>query len=401
MNTPVPTGAGTSRSGASSPCVAVYRTQILPISETFVRDQARALRRWRPVLIGERTIGQLPLDGMMVRALHDGPPTLFQRLVGMGSRYLERPVPGMLRLARSVAPALVHAHFGFDGVEAWPVARALGVPLLVTLHGSDITTHMHWFASGGGGRRWRAYPRRLERLAAEPQVGFIAVSHSIREAAIRAGLPPQRIHVCPIGIDVQRFRHTGRPVAARDPVILFAGRLVEKKGCRYLIEAFRTVRAQMPDARLVIAGDGPERGMLTSMAADIGGITFHGRYAAAQMQPLLEEARVFCLPSVTARNGDAEGMGLVLLEAQACGVPVVTSARGGATEGIIDGETGFAFAEGDVAALSAHLLAILRDDALAARMSEAGPAFVAARHDLSRWATTLEDIYDSMTGRMP
>lgn len=386
-------------SGGSRPCVAIYRTQILPISETFVRDQACALRRWRPVLTGERTIGQLPLDGMAVRALHDGPPTLLQRLIGMGARYLDRPVPGMLRLMRGVAPKLVHAHFGFDGVEAWPVARALGVRLLVTLHGSDITTDMHWFASGGGGRRWRAYPRRLKRLAAEPRVSFVAVSHSIREAAIRAGLPPQRIHVCPIGIDVQRFRHTGRPVAERGPVILFAGRLVEKKGCRYLIEAFRTVRAQMPDARLVIAGDGPERGMLSTMAADMEGITFHGRYSAAQMQPLLEEARVFCLPSVTARNGDAEGMGLVLLEAQACGVPVVTSARGGATEGIINGETGFAFAEGDVAALSAHLLAILRDDGLAARMSAAGPVFVAQQHDLSRWAATLEDIYDSMTGR--
>ncbi|GBQ09569.1 colanic acid biosynthesis glycosyl transferase [Komagataeibacter rhaeticus] len=399
MTVAVSPGDGALASGPSRPYVAIYRTQILPISETFVRDQARALRRWRPVLTGERTIGQLPLDGMAVRALHDGPPTLLQRLIGMGSRYLDRPVPGMLRLMRDVAPALVHAHFGFDGVEAWPVARALGVPLLVTLHGSDITTHMHWFASGGGGRRWRAYPRRLERLAAERRVSFVAVSHSIREAAIRAGLPPQRIHVCPIGIDVQRFRHTGRPVAEREPVILFAGRLVEKKGCRYLIEAFRTVRAQMPQARLVIAGDGPERSALSAMAADMEGITFHGRYSAAQMQPLLQEARVFCLPSVTARNGDAEGMGLVLLEAQASGVPVVTSARGGATEGILNGETGFAFAEGDVAALSAHLLAILRDDGLAARLSAAGPPFVAQQHDLSRWAGKLEDIYDSMTGR--
>ncbi|KON66046.1 GDP-mannose-dependent alpha-(1-6)-phosphatidylinositol monomannoside mannosyltransferase [Komagataeibacter europaeus] len=393
--------AGTAVPGASRPCVAIYRTQILPWSETFVRDQARALTRWRPVLIGERTVGQLPLDGMAVRALHDGPPTFFQRLIGMGSRYLERPVPGMMKLARAVNPALVHAHFGFDGVEAWPVARALHVPLLVTLHGSDITTHMHWFASGGGGRRWRAYPRRLKLLAARPQVSFVAVSHSIREAALRAGLPEQRIHVCPIGIDVHRFHPTGQPVARRAPVILFAGRLVEKKGCRYLIEAFHTVRAQLPDAQLVIAGDGPERAMLTSLAAGMDGVSFYGRYSAAEMQPLLAQARVFCLPSVTAANGDAEGMGLVLLEAQACGVPVVTSARGGATEGIIDGKTGFAFAEGDVTTLAARLLDVLRDDDLAARMSAAGPVFVAQKHDVTRWATTLENIYDSMTGRIP
>ena len=215
-----------------------------------------------------------------------------------------------------------------------------------------------------------------------------------------AGLPEQRIHVCPIGIDLTRFDPAGPPVAERPPVILFAGRLVEKKGCRHLIEAFRSVRAQVPDARLLIAGDGPERDMLAGLAADIGGITFNGRYSAAEMQPLLAQARVFCLPSVTAANGDAEGMGLVLLEAQACGVPVVTSARGGATEGIEHGKTGFAFAEGDVAALSAYLIRLLRDDALAARMSAAGPAFVAKHHDLSYWAGMLEKIYDSMTGRI-
>ncbi|AQU88454.1 colanic acid biosynthesis glycosyl transferase [Komagataeibacter nataicola] len=396
--TPQP-AAGSVMADATAPTVAIYRTQILPLSETFVRDQARGLRRWRPVLLGERTIGQLPLDGMDVRALHDGPPTFLQRLTGMAARMLERPVPGMLNLARGFAPRLVHAHFGFDGVEAWPLAHALGVPLLVTLHGSDITTRMEWFAAGGGGQRWRAYPRRLRHLAGIPQVNYVAVSHSIREAAIRAGLPEQRIHVCPIGIDLTRFHPAGPPVAGRPPVILFAGRLVEKKGCRYLIEAFRSVRAQVPDARLLIAGDGPERDMLAGLAADIGGITFNGRYSAAQMQPLLEQARVFCLPSVTAANGDAEGMGLVLLEAQACGVPVVTSARGGATEGIEHGKTGFAFAEGDVAALSAYLIRLLRDDALAARMSEAGPVFVAKHHDLSYWAGMLEKIYDSMTGR--
>ncbi|MBV1824431.1 glycosyltransferase [Komagataeibacter oboediens] len=393
--------AGTGISGLTRPCVAIYRTQILPWSETFVRDQARALTRWRPVLIGERTVGQLPLDGMAVRALHDGPPTFVQRLIGMGARCLERPVPGMMKLARAVDPVLVHAHFGFDGVEAWPVARALNVPLLVTLHGSDITTHMQWFATGGGGRRWRAYPRRLRHLATRPEVSFVAVSQSIREAALRAGLPEQRIHVCPIGIDVRRFHHTGQPVARRAPVIVFAGRLVEKKGCRYLIEAFRIVRDRLPAAKLIIAGDGPERPMLTRLAEGLDGVSFYGRYSASEMQPLLEQARVFCLPSVTAANGDAEGMGLVLLEAQACGVPVVTSARGGATEGIVDGTTGFAFAEGDVAMLAARLLDLLRDDDLAARMSAAGPEFVARQHDLAHWAATLEKIYDSMTGRIP
>jgi glycosyltransferase involved in cell wall biosynthesis len=105
---------------------------------------------------------------------------------------------------------------------------------------------------------------------------------------------------------------------------------------------------------------------------------------------------VLCLPSITARNGDAEGFGLVLLEAQACGVPVVTSARGGATDGMINGVTGLAFDEGDVTALTGHLVKLLTDDTMAMAMSRAGPEFVAAKFDLRRCTADLEDLYDSM-----
>jgi glycosyltransferase involved in cell wall biosynthesis len=113
---------------------------------------------------------------------------------------------------------------------------------------------------------------------------------------------------------------------------------------------------------------------------------------------LLAEARVFCLPSVTAESGDAEGLPLVVLEAQASGVPVVTSARGGATEGIRDGVTGYAFAERDVAALAERLIALLTDDALATRFSEAGPPFIGENHDLYGQTAQLEALYDRVAG---
>jgi glycosyltransferase involved in cell wall biosynthesis len=299
---------------------------------------------------------------------------------------------------RQAAPDLIHAHFGFDGVEAWPIARRLGLPLLVTLHGSDITIRMDWFAQGRAGRRWRGYPARLARLAQEEKVTFIAISENIRQAAIAAGLPQSRIVVLPIGIDRSRFAPGSVPVAQRPPTILFLGRLVEKKGCMYLLEAFERVRAQLPQAELVIGGDGPERAKLVSRAASIGGVRFVGAFTRDMATTLLAEARVFCLPSITAESGDAEGLPLVILEAQASGVPVVTSARGGATEGIEDGVTGYAFGEADVAALTDRLMALLTDDALAARFSAAGPPFVAENHDLYQQTARLEALYDRVTG---
>jgi glycosyltransferase involved in cell wall biosynthesis len=392
-------GAPITAEGAeAAPVVAIYRTEVLPMSETFVRDQALALRRWRPVMVGERQINALPLAALAVATQHSGPARLSQRVAGVAWRSLDRAAPGLIDLVRGQRPRLIHAHFGFDGVEAWPIARRLGVPLLVTLHGSDITTRMQWFAEGRAGRRWKGYPRRLARLAAQDKVSFVAISENIRQAALAAGLPDRRIFVHPIGIDTGRFMRSGLPVGQRRPVILFLGRLVEKKGASYLLDAFATLRRQLPEAELVIAGDGPQRAMLESRAAIIGGVRFVGTFSREQAQALLTEARVLCLPSITAESGDAEGLPLVILEAQASGVPVVTSARGGATEGIIDGKTGFAFAERDVPAMIDRLTLLLTDDALADQLSAAAPGFVAETHDLYRRTAELETLYDHVAG---
>ncbi|GBQ28362.1 glycosyltransferase [Acetobacter estunensis NRIC 0472] len=374
--------------------VAIYRTEILPLSETFVRDQAKMLKRWKAVLIGEREIGKLPLEGLPALAVHQGSATFLQRVQGVIARTLERPYPGMMPIARSLAPQLIHAHFGFDGVEAMPVAKRLGVPLVVTLHGSDISTHMDWFAAGHGGRRWKSYPRRLARLARQKHVSFVAVSGPIRDAAIRCGLPANRISICHIGIDVRRFQPSEPAPGKRSRTILFVGRLVEKKGASILLEAFARVRNAVPDARLIIAGDGPQRAALERKAANVTDVTFAGAVSRDAVQTFMKEARVFCLPSITAENGDMEGLPLVLLEAQASGVPVVTSASGGTTEGMIDGETGFAFAEHDIDALTRHLITLLTDDELATRFGANARVYIEQNHDIHTCTQRLEAVYD-------
>jgi glycosyltransferase involved in cell wall biosynthesis len=396
LHNPAPITASAAEGTPKGGRVAIYRTQLLPLSETFVRDQALALRRWTPTLVGEREVPALPLGDLPVVAAFRGPPTFSQRAAGAICRKLRLPAPGMVKVIRHAAPDLIHAHFGFDGVEAWPLAQRLGAPLLVTLHGSDITIRMNWFAQGRAGRRWRGYPAALARLAREENVTFIAVSESIRQAAIAAGLPDRRVVVRYIGIDRSRFAPAGPPIAQRRPVILFLGRLVEKKGCIYLLEAFDRIHRLLPEAELVIAGDGPERAKLAERAASIGGVRFVGAFARDQAQALLAEARVFCLPSITAASGDAEGLGLVILEAQASGIPVVTSARGGATEAIIDGVTGYAFPERDVDLLTERLMRLLTDDRLASEFAAAAPPFIAERHDLFRQTEQLELLYDQV-----
>jgi glycosyltransferase involved in cell wall biosynthesis len=373
--------------------VLVYRNELLPVSETFIKEQILALGDWRAVLVGRKRLDQLPLDDLDVRIIGAASSAFFSRLLWKAQRLLHIVPSRIKRSLEADAPCLVHAHFGPDALDAWPLARALNLPMLVTLHGYDINTYRDWWEGGKGGPAMRTYPRRLLQLAGHPRVGFIAVSEAIRRRAIELGIPGEKITVSYIGIDTSKFTPGPVPIAQRPPHVLFVGRLVEKKGCRYLIEAMSAVQKHVPAARLVVVGDGPLRQSLEQFAQRLGvDADFRGARSSAYVKQELDAARVFCLPSVTAESGDAEGFGLVLLEAQACGVPVITSARGGSTEGLQEGQTGFAFAEADVDRLSNLLNNAIHGSS--GFVSERVRQFVTTRFDIKRTTKGLEMAYD-------
>jgi glycosyltransferase involved in cell wall biosynthesis len=373
--------------------VVIHRNLLLARSETFIRDQAIALTRWEPVLTGKRRVDDgLPLDELNVRILPRQHTRLGRNLItAMQLVGMRTPATRMLQ---SIDPALVHVHFGLDAVDIWPMVQILDVPMLVTLHGYDITIRSKWWESGKGGANRKGYPEMLLRLSREPRVHFLAVSEALRKKAIEFGLPESKVTTCYTGIYTDRFRPDSTRYQ-RSPKVLFVGRLVEKKGVAFLIEACSRIFPTIPGARLAIAGDGPLRAELTTLAASKHvPVDFIGFVGSDEVRALMATARVFCLPSVTAASGDTEGFGMVLLEAQACGVPVVSSALGGATEGLRDGVTGFRVKEGDVAGLAERLQELLVDDSLHSRMSAAAVGFVRENFDVRRCIATLETLYD-------
>jgi glycosyltransferase involved in cell wall biosynthesis len=377
--------------------VLIYRKELLPLSETFIKEQILALKNWRAVLVGHRLVNQLPLDSLDVRIVGPQQRSNFANgLLWKARRALGIVPPGVTRGLNVENPQLIHAHFGMDALDAWPLARALNLPMLVTLHGYDINTHRDWWESGNAGILMRLYPRLLLRLARQPRVRFIAVSEALRQRAIEFGIPADKIAVNYIGIDTRKFVPGAVPIAKRPPHVLFVGRLVEKKGCQYLIEAMSAVQQAVPAVQLIVVGDGPLRHDLVR-AAKTNGIRaiFRGALSSADVKRELDAVRIFCLPSATAKNGDAEGFGLVLLEAQASGVPVVTSALGGATEGIREGVTGYSFAEGDVAALARTLINLLKEDKILVKLAEQAPQFVSSEFDLACCTGRLEILYDT------
>lgn len=374
--------------------VIVFSAQLLPVSETFILEQVRTLRDWRVVLLGRQlTLNGLTLDGFDVRFLH--PPGHLHR---WGFRFCQTrnlPYPPSLRRLRGIAASLVHVHFGTNAVDIWPLVRVLKLPMLITLHGYDINIHRGWWKAGYGGWHRRSYPDQLLRLAGEPNVHFLAVSESIRRRAIECGIPLNKITVHHIGVDTRTFKPESLPVAKRSKRVLFVGRLIEKKGLIYLLRAFVKVQQNVPNAELVIVGDGPLYRALKSTAADLYvRARFLGSLSHKEVRKQMGEARLLCLPSITASNGDAEGLPIVILEAQACGLPVVTSSNGGAKEGILDSETGYAVPEQDYDSLSQRLISILTDDEMASMMSHKAVMNATQRFSLTDCTARLQQVYD-------
>jgi glycosyltransferase involved in cell wall biosynthesis len=266
--------------------------------------------------------------------------------------------------------------------------------MLVTLHGYDINLHPEWWETGRGGRRRCNYPRQLLRLAREPKVRFIAVSRAICQRAIDYGIPADNITVNYIGVDTNTFKPGPIPISKRSKRILFVGRLVEKKGTAYLIRAFAGVRKKIPDAKLVIVGDGPLRSSLRALAASLNvPVDFLGALSSDQIRDQMDQARAFCLPSITATNGDAEGLPIAILEAQSSGLPVVTSARGGVGEAVINGLTGSAVKEAAIDSLEEALHLLLSNGQLAEALGKRGRDQAVEQFDLYRSSEHLETLY--------
>jgi colanic acid/amylovoran biosynthesis glycosyltransferase len=380
--------------------VVVFRCALLPGSETFIKEQCLHLVRWRPMLLGlERASGCLPLHDIPHQITHTNHPPLLQRIcrwLGCGRGLLPSDA---LPLAKGHQPDLVHAHFGPDGVMAAQLAQDLGVPLLITLHGYDVfVSEAHW-QGGSRGRYMADYPAQIRKLASKPWVHLVAVSQAVKQQAVHQyGIAENKISVAYIGIDTQKFTPSEIPMPSRGLTICFVGRLVPKKGLHVLVEAVARAARSVPNIRLRVIGDGPERAALTRLAAELNcPVDFLGHQPPESVANLLSESRLFCLPSVTAPSGDAEGFGLVILEAQSCGVPVLTSARGGATEGILEGQTGFSFAEGDVETLTARIVELIDDAPRLEAMGLRARAFVQSHFDIRDCTPRLEAIYDHMT----
>jgi colanic acid/amylovoran biosynthesis glycosyltransferase len=368
--------------------IVVFRIQLLPPSETFIVAQAAAMRRFSPFFVGWRRMAGIDVPRDESWTIDDG--GLRGKLRELRFRYLG-PTTEQLRRLRARAPRLVYAHFAPDGHAALQLAERLGVPLVTALHGYDVTMSDQAIGQTRLGREYLRGRTQLQKKGAL----FLSCSAYVRGRGLEMGYPAERTIVHRIGVDVEQFR----PPAAgrREKIVLFVGRLVEKKGCASLIEAMAEVQRRCPAAELVVIGGGRLRADHEARAA-AGRIRcrFLGTQPSSVVQDWMARAAVFCVPSVVAASGDAEGFGMVFIEAQAMGLPVVSTRSGGIPEAVRNQETGLLVKERDPRALAEAILALIESDQLWQRFSVAGRKRVVEHFNLARQTERLEDVFEQL-----
>jgi colanic acid/amylovoran biosynthesis glycosyltransferase len=242
---------------------------------------------------------------------------------------------------------VLHAHFGPIGNSFRFMRELWRAPMVVSFHGYDFTTVPQQQGQG--------IYKKLFATADRVTVNSDYMAQTLQPL----GCPPGKIRKLFYGIDPQKYPFRPRTLTDNEPVrIMTIGRLVEKKGIEYSIRAVAQVAQKHRQLRYDVIGDGPLRRQLQQLAREQsldGIVQFHGALEGKAVGALLDQAHLFVLASVTARDGDQEGTPVSLLEAQASGLPVVSTHHSGIPEIVLDGESGLLAPERDVSALADRL----------------------------------------------
>lgn len=295
------------------------------------------------------------------------------------------------RVLRQIEPDIVHAHFGTIGGIVRPVAEALGLPLVVTFYGKDASkapSHRTW---------QREYPRLWKSVDA-----VTVLSEEMRDTVEDLGCPSEKIDVIHLSrnLDTFSFRLPQPPVRT----FLSVGRLTEKKGHRDGIRALKQVTRVHPNVRLQVVGDGP---LCDDLDAAVrrqelkGSVELLGRQPNSAVADAMREADAFLLCSKTAPDGDREGTPTVLVEAQAVGLPCVSTRHAGIPEMIPAANHHLLAPEGDADAIADRMRAVIEasEDQLHA-IARAGRERVEQKFDLTSEVRRLRRVYDRVCDRL-
>ncbi len=377
------------------PITAHFLKAYLDLSDTFIYQYLRNLRLFRPILIVEETdnLELFPLEANIHCLMDVWERWSWSWFRGKYDRFLARrdPVEALAgRILAKEKPKLLHAHFGPQGVWTLTLKRQYRLPLITTFYGVDMSKlprQDEWYDA-------------YQQLFAEGDL-FLVEGNHMRSRLIELGSPPEKTRIQHIAIDVNQIRFAPRQFP-EDGIIklLLCGRFTEKKGIEYAIRAADLVRNRYQNIELRIIGDGELRPQIEQLISDLHldeHVTLLGYRSHPEFTEELRKTHIFLAPSITAADGDSEGGApTVLIEAQASGLPIVSTYHADIPEVVPDGESGFLVPERDTEALAERIVHLIKHPDIWSEIGIAGRKHVEWNHNIYLETQKLESLYTDL-----
>ena len=373
---------------ASRPTVAHLVSPYLFLTGSWIQAQLEHNHEFRPVVLTQARENADTFDFDDLHVL--GPGAGLGRLLHTFQKYAlgTYPLAGYRTILDQERVAVLHAHLGWEGARTVPLARNPRRPFVVSFYGRDATLlarHPYW----------RILYKRLFRLADR----VVAEGSYMGRTLESIGVPPERVRVVHLGVDPTEFSFRERRAPAGDePIVgLISASFREKKGIPYALEALAHVAAEWPRLRLRIIGDGPDRPQIEALIARLN---LEDRVELLGYQPYpryceeLGKVHFLVAASVTAADGDSEGGAPVcLLEAQACGLPIIATTHCDIPEVTVPDQSAFLAAERDVEGLAAQLRRLLSSPDGWPEMGRAGRRHIETEFDIRRQVERMNEVY--------
>lgn len=372
------------------------------LTSNWIHTQVQHLTRYNPIVLTEKTANLEGHSAPEYCALEERPRVegwvnwISCRIVGYPASFS--------KMIRQNNAQLLHAHFGFTGYGALPLAKRTRLPLITTFYGVDASKlpKIHPI--------WRKYYSKLFQYGSR----FLVEGHHMGKQLVSLGCPENKITVQHLGIDLDRFPFEPRQLREGQTLkILAAGRFTEKKGLLYAVEAFAKLVGKNVNSQLTVIGDAASSGdsgyvqeSQSTKQLILNAIKQNGvadKITLLGLQPydaLVKEYyahHVFLSPSVQAESGDNEGGAPVtLIEAGASGMPVVATHHCDIPEVVQDGVTGMLAPERNSDALAEYLLTFVNNPQRLLDMGVAGHKHITKEYDAITQGARLEAIYDEV-----
>jgi len=372
--------------------VAHFRSFYLSQTETFIYQYLKNFKRVSPLVF---TLNILNNDQFPFSEIHSAlyKPYFWGNLVSRFGRNILKRDFKMESLIKKFNISLIHSHFGPDGYHLLPLKKKTGIPLITTFYGYDMSMLPKQ-------KEWMERYQKLFRLGDL----FLVEGNHMKKGLIQIGCPEKKVKVQHIAIDIEKIPSRLRtPKSQKEEIIiLFCGRFSEKKGLLYALKAVGEVVKSFNSIEFRIIGDGELRQEVDDYikSANMGKwVKLLGMKSYDEVIRELDSADIFLHPSVTASDGDSEGGApTIILEAQAAGLPVISTLHADIPEVVIDGRTGFLVKERDIPAIAERLEYLLKNQGVWQEMGRNGREHMSRNYNISHEVKKLEDIYLSLVG---